>query len=54
MASTEKVSGDGEGVVERILRPRSLTAIVIDQIRNLIITDKLALGEQLSENTLAE
>ena len=56
MASTEKVSGEGEaeGVVARILRPRSLTAIVIDQIRDLIITGKLALGEQLSENTLAE
>lgn len=54
MASAEKVSGEGDAVVERILRPRSLTAIVIDQIRELIITDKLALGEQLSENTLAE
>jgi DNA-binding GntR family transcriptional regulator len=43
-----------DAVVGRIVRPRSLTAIVIDQIRDLIITDKLALGEQLSENTLAE
>jgi DNA-binding GntR family transcriptional regulator len=43
-----------EAIVARILRPRSLTAIVIDQIRDLIITGKLALGEQLSENTLAE
>ena len=40
--------------VSRILRPRSLTAMVVDQIRDLIITDKLALGEQLSENALAE
>jgi DNA-binding GntR family transcriptional regulator len=56
MAGAEKVSGTGEAesVVARILRPRSLTAIVIDQIRDLIITGKLALGEQLSENTLAE
>ena len=54
MASAEKVGGESEGVVERILRPRSLTAIVIDQIRDLIIADKLSLGEQLSENTLAE
>jgi DNA-binding GntR family transcriptional regulator len=50
------VRGDGEGesVVGRIARPRSLTAIVVDQIRDLIITGKLGLGEQLSENTLAE
>jgi DNA-binding GntR family transcriptional regulator len=54
LASAEKVSGESAGVVERILRPRSLTAIVVDQIRDLIISDKLALGEQLSENTLAE
>jgi DNA-binding GntR family transcriptional regulator len=56
MAGAEKVTGAGdpESVVARILRPRSLTAIVIDQIRDLIITGKLALGEQLSENTLAE
>jgi len=54
MASAERVSGESEGVVERILRPRSLTAIVTDQIRDLIIANKLALGEQLSENTLAE
>ena len=43
-----------ESVVSRIRRPRSLTSIVVDQIRELIITGKLALGEQLSENTLAE
>ena len=56
MVGAEKTSGAGESeaVVARILRPRSLTAIVIDQIRDLIITGKLALGEQLSENTLAE
>ncbi len=44
----------GESIVSRVLRPRSLTAIVIDQIRDLIVTGKLALGEQLSENALAE
>ena len=44
----------GKGVVSRIKRPRSLTSIVVDQIRDLIITGKLALGEQLSENTIAE
>jgi DNA-binding GntR family transcriptional regulator len=43
-----------EGVVSRIRRPRSLTSIVADQIRELIISGKLALAEQLSENTLAE
>jgi DNA-binding GntR family transcriptional regulator len=48
------VQGDGEGMIGRIARPRSLTAIVVDQIRDLIITGKLGLGEQLSENTLAE
>lgn len=49
------MTGDhGHGVVTPILRPRSLTAIVVDQIRDLIITGKLGLGEQLSENTLAE
>ena len=41
-------------VVSLIRRPRSLTSIVADQIRELIITGKLELGEQLSENTLAE
>jgi DNA-binding GntR family transcriptional regulator len=43
-----------EAVVSRITRPRSLTSIVVDQIRELIITGKLALGDQLSENALAE
>jgi DNA-binding GntR family transcriptional regulator len=40
--------------VTRVKRPPSLAAIVTDQIRELIITGGLALGEQLSENTLAE
>ena len=40
--------------VERLTRPRSLTALVVDQIRELIVTGGLALGEQLSENALAE
>jgi DNA-binding GntR family transcriptional regulator len=44
----------GPAVVKRIARPRSLTAIVVDQIRDLIVTDKLGLGEQLSEQALAE
>ncbi len=52
VASAARAGGDG--VVGRILRPRSLAAIVIDQIRDLIITDRLTLGEQLSENALAE
>lgn len=40
--------------VERLRRPQSLTAQVTDQIRDLIITDNIALGEQLSEGELAE
>jgi DNA-binding GntR family transcriptional regulator len=40
--------------VSRVVRPRSLTQLVVDQIRDLIVTGKLALGEQLSENALAE
>src|SRR5579862_9332248 len=45
---------ESEGVVSRIARPRSLSAIVVDRIRDLIVTGKLELGEQLSENALAE
>lgn len=41
-------------VTSPIRRPRSLTTLVLDQIRDLIITGKLGLGEQLSENALAE
>ena len=40
--------------VERLRRPQSLAALVTDQIRNMIIADELALGEQLSEAVLAE
>jgi DNA-binding GntR family transcriptional regulator len=40
--------------LERLRRPQSLAGLVTDQIRDLIITDKLALGEQLSEGPLAE
>jgi len=53
MMSDEAKTAD-ESVVSRIRRPRSLTSIVADQIRELIVSGKLALGEQLSENTLAE
>jgi DNA-binding GntR family transcriptional regulator len=38
----------------RVERPRSLTAIVLEQIRDRIVTGQLRLGEQLSENVLAE
>lgn len=49
------MSGESEtAVVTRIARPRSLTAIVVEQIRDLIISDRLGLGEQLSEQALAE
>jgi len=40
-------------VMDPIERPRSLTEIVIGQIRDLIVSGKLKLGEQLSESTLA-
>lgn len=39
--------------MDRIPRPRSLAAIVADQIRDLIVTGKVRLGEALSENTLS-
>jgi len=42
------------GSITRIDRPRSLTAIVAEQIRELIVSGGLALGEQLSEQSLAE
>ncbi|MBV9218776.1 MAG: GntR family transcriptional regulator [Methylobacteriaceae bacterium] len=54
MTGVEGPEAGSEAVVGRILRPRSLTTIVADRIRDLIITDKLRLGEQLSENALAE
>ena len=42
------------GWLRRVERPPSLAHIVTDQIRELIITGGLELGERLSENTLAE
>jgi DNA-binding GntR family transcriptional regulator len=41
-------------VIDRIGRPRSLAVIAADQIRELIVTDRLRLGQQLSEAGLAE
>ncbi len=35
-------------------RPRSLAVLLADQIREMIVTGTLALGEQLSENTIAD
>jgi DNA-binding GntR family transcriptional regulator len=40
--------------LERLARPRSLSEIVADQIREMIVTGRFALGEQLSEGALAE
>jgi DNA-binding GntR family transcriptional regulator len=40
--------------LERVARPPSLSEMVLDQIRELIVTGRLALGEQLSEGALAE
>ena len=44
----------GTSNLEKVRRPQSLTTLVTDQIRDLIISDKLALGEQLSEQDLSE
>ncbi len=44
----------GAPSIERVERPRSLTEIVVERIREMIVTGQLALGEQLSENVLAE
>ena len=35
-------------------RPPSLSALLVGQIREMIVTGRLALGEQLSENAIAE
>lgn len=40
--------------LERLARPRSVTEMFITQIRELIVTGRLVLGERLSENALAE
>jgi DNA-binding GntR family transcriptional regulator len=39
--------------IPRIKRPQSLTTLVVDQIRDLIITEHFALGELLSESAIA-
>jgi DNA-binding GntR family transcriptional regulator len=44
----------GTSNLEKVRRPQSLTTLVTDQIRDLIISDKLSLGEQLSEQDLSE
>src|SRR5471030_2539786 len=38
----------------RLERPQSLTEMVLTQIRELIVSGRLGLGEQLSEGALAE
>jgi DNA-binding GntR family transcriptional regulator len=43
-----------DGPLERLARPRSLTEMVITEIRELIVSGRLVLGEQLSESALAE
>jgi DNA-binding GntR family transcriptional regulator len=43
-----------DGPLERLTRPRSLTEMVITEIRELIVSGRLVLGEQLSESALAE
>jgi DNA-binding GntR family transcriptional regulator len=51
MKSVEAASAS---VIDRIGRPRSLASLAVDQIRELIVTDRLKLGQQLSEASLAE
>lgn len=41
------------GSVSELTRPPSLTAMVTDQLRDLIITNVFEMGEQLSENQLS-
>jgi DNA-binding GntR family transcriptional regulator len=43
-----------DGPLERLARPPSLTEMVITEIRELIVSGRLVLGEQLSESALAE
>lgn len=40
--------------ITRLKRPQSLTMAVTEEVRNLIITNRIALGQQLSEGELAE
>ena len=44
----------GASVIDRIGRPRSLASLAAEQIRELIVTDGLRLGQPLSEAGLAE
>lgn len=44
---------DRARVVTELARPKSLTAMVTEQLRELIITNTFEMGEQLSENALS-
>ena len=48
------MSDGAAGPLDPIERPRSLSTALADRIRELIVTGRFALGEQLSESTLAE
>ena len=54
MRSESGAPAIGAAPLRRVERPRSLTAIVLEQVRDRIVTGELRLGEQLSENVLAE
>ena len=54
MRSESGAPAIGAAPLRRVERPRSLTAIVLERIRDRIVTGGLRLGEQLSENVLAE
>jgi DNA-binding GntR family transcriptional regulator len=49
-----KVDAASSSVIDRIGRPQSLATLAADQIRELIVTDRLKLGQQLSEASLAD
>jgi DNA-binding GntR family transcriptional regulator len=40
--------------LRRVRRPKSLTLMVADQLRELIVSGRIDMGEQLSENVLAD
>lgn len=55
-ASAEGASAPGAEArsIRPLRRPQSLTAIVVERLRELIVEGQIDLGEQLSENVLAE
>jgi DNA-binding GntR family transcriptional regulator len=52
-ADDETAAIPSAGKMRPVQRPQSLSAMVVDQLREMIITGHIDLGEQLSENVLA-